>query len=87
MVRRRRTLHQVFCDEGMMPIDHQFIWHVGIIYRKVNFIHETNENILFDPVVYKNEYDRLSLDCDMLAECCREVFPEELVTLEVLFGK
>jgi hypothetical protein len=69
-----------------MPREHQFVWHVGVILRKVNFTHETNDNILLEELVTK-DFGRMSVDCDFLAECFREVFPEELKALEVLYGK
>lgn len=86
MVRRRRFLHDVFVQEGIMPRDHQFIYHNESILRKVNFLHETNDNLIYKVVLGKSVIPEHSMDCDYLAECCREVFPEELKALEVLFG-
>lgn len=86
VTKKRRTLHQVFCDEGDMPSLHQFIHYEGKIYRKVQFIHETSYNMLYEDVT-KQIKNQIRMDCDYLAENCYEVFPEELTTLEVLFGK
>ena len=87
MARKRRTLHQVFCDEGIMPRDHRFVSHNQSILMKCDFLHETNDNLLYKVIIGKDIIKEHQMDCDYLAECCREVFPEELTTLEVLYGK
>jgi hypothetical protein len=69
-----------------MPKDHQFIWYSGNVYKKVNSRYHSNENITYHSIVDKYNLVELKLDYDILSEWGREVFPEELTTLEVLYG-
>ena len=83
---RRRTLHEVWCDEGINVTDHKVIFKDGALWvSRSHYIADW----CYERITNKtsDKFDWAIPDVDELAENYYEAFEHEKKTIETLFTK